>query len=592
MSVREYIGARYVPVFADPVEWDATRTYEPLTIVMYQGNSYTSRQSVPADIPITDTMYWAQTGNYNAQVEQYRNEVLTFSETIVDKAFAFDNVSSMCSYDNLKAGDTCITAGFYASNDGGGGTYIIATNQTANGIDILQCANNLYAILVRASTVNALQLGFDNNGDTDNADKINAWFNANPNASIYFPNGTYNISKEITPRGSVYMESGAYFSVVTGIELECAVHINKNYRDYGSTNFIFGIPRNPVFNINVKCNRNARYGIRTDALHWADCKFTVDNPIECGVYTQYDKTIGHAENTFTVQVACDLNIRNNVTGLISSSSDEIFDNVVCINCHVGMEVRASGCEYKVVHPWVYDTTNWDGSVGVLLSEFNFSHINFYDADTVETAIKATDNALTTRFDITIDYLMAVINSNIISSDVAASFLLWDFTGISDSCRQHSTFIINSYIGNDAATSNPNIGGNGICPNNTVWNYSSDYRNILWKYRIDYCPEGMFQIVPANMVDKKNLPVNIINSASNFVLEVKNYTNGKKQQLTFRQNITVSTFTRASYLSTQPLNVEADTFIEKYERMFYMYEVNKSSWAYFTSTYIQPLYSGA
>lgn len=82
MSVREYIGARYVPVFADPIEWDATRTYEPLTVVLYQGNSYTSRQYVPANIPITNDVYWARTGNYNAQVEQYRAEVATFDGRI------------------------------------------------------------------------------------------------------------------------------------------------------------------------------------------------------------------------------------------------------------------------------------------------------------------------------------------------------------------------------------------------------------------------------------------------------------------------------------------------------------------------------
>ena len=28
MAERQYIGARYVPVFADPVEWDNVRQYE------------------------------------------------------------------------------------------------------------------------------------------------------------------------------------------------------------------------------------------------------------------------------------------------------------------------------------------------------------------------------------------------------------------------------------------------------------------------------------------------------------------------------------------------------------------------------------
>lgn len=82
MSVREYIGARYVPLFADPIEWDNTKTYEPLTIVYYQGNSYTSRQAVPTGIAITNETYWALTGNYNAQIEAYRTEVQQYAETV------------------------------------------------------------------------------------------------------------------------------------------------------------------------------------------------------------------------------------------------------------------------------------------------------------------------------------------------------------------------------------------------------------------------------------------------------------------------------------------------------------------------------
>lgn len=71
----QYIGSRYVPLFAEPAEWDSTRTYEPLTIVMHDGNSYTSRQYVPVGIKITNEKFWALTGNYNAQVEAYRKEV-------------------------------------------------------------------------------------------------------------------------------------------------------------------------------------------------------------------------------------------------------------------------------------------------------------------------------------------------------------------------------------------------------------------------------------------------------------------------------------------------------------------------------------
>lgn len=89
-GVRQYVGARYVPVFADPLEWSDQREYEPLTVVLHEGNSYTSRQSVPVGIDINNTAYWAETGNYNAQIEAYRQEVRAFDGRITANANAID----------------------------------------------------------------------------------------------------------------------------------------------------------------------------------------------------------------------------------------------------------------------------------------------------------------------------------------------------------------------------------------------------------------------------------------------------------------------------------------------------------------------
>lgn len=87
-GVRQYVGARYVPVFADPPEWSDTIGYEPLTVVLHEGNSYTSRQSVPVGIDIGNATYWAETGNYNAQIEAYRREVLAYDGRITANANA------------------------------------------------------------------------------------------------------------------------------------------------------------------------------------------------------------------------------------------------------------------------------------------------------------------------------------------------------------------------------------------------------------------------------------------------------------------------------------------------------------------------
>lgn len=71
---RQYVGARYVPKLMG--EWNKALQYEPLSIVTYLGNSFTSKVPVPVNIDISNTDYWVNTGNYNAQVEEYRREAL------------------------------------------------------------------------------------------------------------------------------------------------------------------------------------------------------------------------------------------------------------------------------------------------------------------------------------------------------------------------------------------------------------------------------------------------------------------------------------------------------------------------------------
>ena len=85
----QYIGSRYVPIFADPIEWDNHRSYESLTIVTHDGESYTSKCNVGPGVDITNSRYWAKTGAYNAQVEQYKNEVKDLSSQV--SGFASDN---------------------------------------------------------------------------------------------------------------------------------------------------------------------------------------------------------------------------------------------------------------------------------------------------------------------------------------------------------------------------------------------------------------------------------------------------------------------------------------------------------------------
>lgn len=197
VGTRKYIGERYVPIFGrkgeESIQWDNSAPYEPLTIVLYQGNSYTSRQYVPIGVDITNQEFWVITGNYNAQVEAYHRETIIAREiadnaittannaittannaqndidTLLPKAnfsaentvkkyidenptriLAFDTVADMQAATMLKSGMTCHTNGFHASGDGGAAYYTVSASGTANGMDVLALQGELYATLVVA----------------------------------------------------------------------------------------------------------------------------------------------------------------------------------------------------------------------------------------------------------------------------------------------------------------------------------------------------------------------------------------------------------------------------------------------------------
>jgi hypothetical protein len=89
-----YIGARYVPIFADPVEWDDKREYEPLTIVIHNGDCYTSKCYVPKGAqlppyPEGQTKYWVKTSDYNGQFADLKKTVLDLSRLV--EQFQKDN---------------------------------------------------------------------------------------------------------------------------------------------------------------------------------------------------------------------------------------------------------------------------------------------------------------------------------------------------------------------------------------------------------------------------------------------------------------------------------------------------------------------
>lgn len=186
MGVTQYIGARYVPLFADPIEWDINTAYEPLTIVLYQGNSYTSRQSVPKGIDITNGDFWALTGNYNAQIEQYRRVSQVVADSLPSDEFDSENT--------VKA-------------------YIDNTRVGINA-RIDEDIDRLEEQLANVDVFSSIKSSPDYLEGSDVSQIINS-----SGSNIAFPAGSYLIASDVTSDATLYFAKGAVLTISNNVKV-------------------------------------------------------------------------------------------------------------------------------------------------------------------------------------------------------------------------------------------------------------------------------------------------------------------------------------------------------------------------------------
>lgn len=158
MALKKFIGARYAPEFAGA--WSNAKQYAALSVVYADNRSYVSRKTVPAGTAITNTEFWIQSSDWNAQVaeynlkvegyntnvEQYNKNVQDYSAAVsgfyADTLHSFDTKADMQADRTLALGETLLTCGDKKIGDGGGSFYQVVseTSVTAVALD-----NGLFA---------------------------------------------------------------------------------------------------------------------------------------------------------------------------------------------------------------------------------------------------------------------------------------------------------------------------------------------------------------------------------------------------------------------------------------------------------------
>lgn len=301
--INKYIGARYVPIFDGA--WSNLKKYEPLVVVEYQGNSYTSKTFVPTGIEITNITYWALTGNYNAQVEEYRKQVEML---------------------DLKVN------GFETSLSG----------NTLNIAKMLPFYSSYY---------NGLELGLIPNDETKAISNSTILNNAmSERKFVYLPAGIYHINQPIT----LINNSGLIGEASNTSVLKCkndtnCINIAIKFRDNKDYNTFVILKNlhlkgtskdNTSFGISIyndtfvnECNRDKE---RYNALIGTDYALELEDSIIEDIVIDYFYNGIHGDIYCAVALLRNFYIQYCHYGVDNVLSDSIFTNFRITNCNIGL----------------------------------------------------------------------------------------------------------------------------------------------------------------------------------------------------------------------------------------------------------------
>lgn len=379
-GVTQYIGARYVPLFADPIEWNSTRAYEPLTIVLYQGNSYTTRQYTPAGIEISNEAFWACTGNYNAQIELYRKEVSALADKCnrLDalELKVYETVADMVKDQNLAEGMNVQTLGFHAPDDGGASLYAVKTGES-NGFDKIALDNGLIAEFVLVTNMlRPEQFGAVEGETVDSSEQLQAAFDYGTPCYI---DKRFGFQKPLYANCSVYMQNTSMLRALA--KMDVGVYIAKTPQlenKLGLTTIL-----------NVDAHNLAETAIAVSNPGQSEIVLNVWGAKKVGVNTDIDSAGGNRENTYRINVhgnsygTCE-------KGVILNAEDCYFEQIITRNCATGVYVDAGHALIGTLHSWLASdvySTMYDSSCVIEFPESYAFDIHELYQDSVRTGVK-------------------------------------------------------------------------------------------------------------------------------------------------------------------------------------------------------------
>ena len=306
--------------------WDITKQYPQWAVVTDTESSWLALQPVPKGVPLENADYWQKLADLDpriagiiVQLSELESDVNELSKRV----YCIDSAKNVSNVDVFT--DFIVTKGFYNAGDCGGGVYT-KTNETANGIDILQSKNGFSFKLLY--TGNLAQFGVMQSA-SENANATGIRRALEIGGRFYFNSGDYQLGANtfeidtsksaLSGNGCTRLYSrgiteGSFFTLLSPLDLD-----------------MYDLPRTPL------C------GVSLIGDTFTDSDTGTVSAIRFGSLAKPDETIVAPHIAINNVVVRNFAIGYNLTSAYKTS----FNNCSAIACNFGIFVPAAGAQQAV-----------------------------------------------------------------------------------------------------------------------------------------------------------------------------------------------------------------------------------------------------
>lgn len=300
---------------------------------------------------------------------------------------SFNTITEMKEDEDLVAGDTCQTLGYYSANDGGAGLYKIVDDSQLvdDGGSIHELANGLKAQLI-SNKKNVCCYGILPNNQ-DNSQYMNRIKGLE---TIYIPDGNYKFSNPITIENTNIICEKVFFEYTGEMNTE-DTFITFNGNSAPQTPLSGKIDINKLF---INCNGKIQNGCKIENCYSYNINElyilgVIENGLHCTRFTN-----GTIRKCYIRRLPT--NIES--IGVIIDNADSIYDNLVTVDFKYGIKCNQGNNRITNFHSWLSSSELYSGSTCILMNTYSPIIITNLTCDTVQTVVKTLNNYA--RFSIT------------------------------------------------------------------------------------------------------------------------------------------------------------------------------------------------